>query len=458
MRSTAVPRALATALLSCMACAAAQAEDVPSLSFDQAYQRLLDVSDGLDAARARQAGKAQLETASRRLRLPEISGEVQRIDLQKTVELPLGSLAPVAEAYGIDSPLRFVDEQWHTRPSLKATLPLYTGGAIPARQATARAARRQADAELEQEQQALLPELARVYFGQRLAELTVVVRKQAWSGLQGHLEDTRALEREGFATAAQRLQAEVAQDQAQREYRRAVNDLESVRATLSLTLRAGTLVGTRTELFIVRRPLADLGEFREAALQRHPQLARLRAVLDQAEQGARLQRATLKPQMYAFGQYGFRRSDALLTEPDWVFGIALKYTFFSGTDRPRQLAAANAQVNEAEAGLNEARNRIEIAVVRAYGDLDTARQQYLLLESSLARARENVRLQTLSFREGQATSQDVVDARVALSAALIERAKSAYDYDVALAQLLQASGQPEMYAALLAASGKVEAP
>ncbi|MBN8742199.1 MAG: transporter [Lysobacterales bacterium 69-70] len=427
------------------AAAAAQEPAATALDFGAARQRLLQVSDALSAAEANAGAKQQLAEATRALRLPEISGELQRLELRKTLELPLGSLAPVAEEYGIQSPLVFIDQKWHTRPLVKATLPLYTGGQIPAAQSAARAAVAQADAERALQAQTLVPQLVQVYFGAQLAEQALAVRRDTREGLERHLHNAERLEQEGFATKAQRLQAVVARDQAEREYQKAVNDLASMRAALALLLRSDTAIAPITPLFVNRAPLQPLQTFRDTALDGHPQLTRLDALVEQAGQGVRVQQARLKPQIYAFGQYDLRRRDALLTEPDWVFGVGLRYTFLSGSGRDHQIAAAREQQLQAEAGLREARNRIEIGVTQAYNAADTARQQYLLLESSIVRAEENLRLQELAFREGQATSLDLIDARLALGGARIERAQAAYQFDFALAQLLEASGQAERY-------------
>lgn len=188
-----------------------------------------------------------------------------------------------------------------------------------------------------------------------------------------------------------------------------------------------------------------LETFREAALSQHPQIRRLQALGEQAGEGVKVQEAKLKPQLYAFGQYDLHRDDALITDSDWAFGIGLRYTFFSGNNRPRQIAAARAQQFQAEAGLREVRNQITIGVSKAYNDLLSARQQYLLLDSSLELARESLRLQELSFREGQVTSLDVIDAQLRLGATLVERVQAAYEYDVALARLLEISGQLDHY-------------
>ncbi len=423
-------------------------EDAVALRYDQAAQLLFDRSDALAAADANVRGLEAERTASHRLRLPEISGEVRRMRFQKTLELPLGSLAPVAAEFGIPSPLTFEFDDWRTRPLLTATLPLYTGGLIPAAQGAAGAAVGQAEAERQLQQQTLVVQLVRAYYGQQLAEQALAIRSAVRDGLQRHLDDATRLEQEGFASRAQLLQATVARDKAERDYRKARNDLDSTRATLALLLHAGGDVRPLSPLFVHAAPVDTLQAFVDAAQTAHPQVRRLQSLVAQAGNGVRAQQAQYKPTVYAFGQYDLRREDAFLDEPDWAFGIGLKYTFLSGQGRSHKLSAARAKHDEAEAGLREARNQLRIGVTRAWNALETARVQYQLLDSSIAQAAENLRLQELSFREGMATSLDVIDARLTLGGAQVERAQAAYDYDVALAELLEMSGQTARFDAL----------
>lgn len=419
--------------------------DAIALDFAQARQRLLQVSDALAAADANVRGKGELSQATRSLRLPDLSVEVRRMELQKSLTLPLGSLAPVAEDYGIESPLKFVDRKWYTRPVLTATMPLYSGGQIPAAQQAAAAAERQAAAERDGQAQSLATQLVQAYFGQQLAEYALAVRRDVRDGMQRHLDDAGKLEREGFATRAQRLQATVARDKAEREYRKALDDLDSARAALAVLLHQDRPARPTSRLFVSSAPAAPRPAFLAAALERHPQIQRLRAMTDQAEQGVRVQQARFKPVVYAFGQYDMNRDNALITDPDWAFGIGLKYTFLSSADRSRQISAAREQQAQAEAGLREAGNQIEIGVTQSWNALETARTQFLLLDSSIEQARENLRLQELGFREGQSTSLDVIDARLALGGAQVERAQAAYQYDLALARLLEISGQADRF-------------
>ncbi|QOW23810.1 TolC family protein [Lysobacter sp. H23M47] len=441
-----LPRMLACVLVASL-CGVASAQDAApqALSFEQARTTLEQSSDALAAADAGVRGKLDLARATRSLRVPEVSVDVRQMEFQKTLSLPLGSLAPVAEAFGIPSPLQFRERDWRLRPVLSTVVPIYSGGQIPAAQAAAAAAVRQASAERDLESQSQVLQLVQRYFGQQLARQALDVRRDVRDGLQRHVENAEKLEREGFATRAQRLQATVARDQAERDYQRAINDLDTISESLANLLRSDRPIAPTTPLFVISTPTAPIETYRQQALAQHPQIRRLQALGEQASEGVKVQQAKLKPQVYAFGQYDLHREDAMITDPDWAFGIGVKYTFLSGSNRPAQIAAAREQEFAAEAGLREARNQITSGVSKAYNDLESARQQYLLLDSSIELSRENLRLQELSFREGQVTSLDVIDARLQLGGAMVERAQAAYDYDVALARLLEISGRLEDY-------------
>lgn len=415
------------------------------LDFDQARERLESVSNALAAADAEVRGARELEIASRHLRVPEVSVEARYLKFQKTLELPLGSLAPVAGHFGIPDPLEFRLGDWRLRPIATAVVPLYTGGKIPAAQDAATAAVAEAEAGLVDAAQSQLSQLVQAYFGQVLAARVLAVRREVSAGTARHLAHATRLEEEGFATRAQRLQATVARDAAAREYAKAQNDHDATRASLALLLRSEQPVEPASPLFVITREPPPQSVFLADAREHHPQLAKLRALAAKAEAGVRVSRAELKPQVYLFGQYDLYRRDALITDTDWAFGIGLKYTLLSGSDRRRQVGAALAREDQALAGLAEAENRIAIGIAQAWSALDSARRQFLALHSSIESARESLRLQDLSFREGQATSLDVNDARLALGAALAERAVAAYEYDVALAKLLELSGRAERF-------------
>src|SRR5262249_50118723 len=169
-------------------------------------------------------------------RLPDISFDAKGLEYRKTLDLPVGTLLPVADSFHLGNTLRFTQQEWRTRPSITMTLPIYSGGRIAAAQHAARASVQEAVAGRDAALQSLDVQLVDTYFGQQLAERALDVRREVRDGLQEHLTHAEALEKEGFATRAQRLQAVVARDQAEREFQSATNDLATARTALSSLL------------------------------------------------------------------------------------------------------------------------------------------------------------------------------------------------------------------------------
>src|SRR5436305_779999 len=95
------------------------------LTYARAQEQLLDRSDAIAASDANVRSKEAQEGATRTLRRPDVDLEAQLLDYQKTLYLPLGSLAPVAEGFGIPDPLRFQVRRQSTRPIASTTLPIY---------------------------------------------------------------------------------------------------------------------------------------------------------------------------------------------------------------------------------------------------------------------------------------------------------------------------------------------
>lgn len=425
------------------------------LDYGAAQERLLHRSDAIEASAANIRSKEAQEGATRTLGRPDIDIEAQLLEYQKTLYLPLGSLAPVAEAFGIPDPLKFRQERTSTRPIVTATLPIYAGGQISGTQAGASAQVAQAKADRDIAIDDALVQLVQAYYGQQLAERALGIRRDVLDGLERHVADAVKLEQARFISRAQRLQAEVARDDAARDYAQAISDLATANAALAGILRAPAGVRPISPLGVDSRPLTPLATFKAAALDTHPQLARLRALEDQAEAGVKIQQSKLRPTIYGFGQYNFDRRNSLLTDPDWSIGVGLKYKLISGAGRQQQVEAARATVEQADAGLREARTQLDIGVTKAWNDVEAARKRFLLLDSALVSADENVRLQTLSYREQQATSLDVVDAQLGRGRARIQRAQAANDYVQALARLLSMSGQIDRMPEYLSRADKV---
>lgn len=448
----------------------------PAMTFIEAETRLRNTSSLSRAADyGVQAAEAQ-ERAAGGLYRPTVALEAQVIRYRKTFDLSLSNALDNAQrevAQGIDGllsdlptvppgiieevgsklntvlpeifsglprdiRLELNDTLW--RPSVTALQPIYTGGAIPAIQRAAAANVSMAQARHSEVQNLENVGLVQAYFGQVLASEALAIAIDTRNGFDQHLRNAIRMQQEGVLSRAEMLQVEVARDTAQREVNSAELALENAKASLANLVDINGGITPTTPLFVNRESVGPAHLFLDEAGRSNPSITQARAGQDLANAGADLAAASFKPTVYAFGTYNLNPRHALPTEPDWAVGIGASYTLLSSLDRRRSLEAARLRASAAGEAERHARDQARLLVTRAYNQVELARRQYLTLESSMTAARENLRVQELGFREGEATATAVIDAQNMLGAARLQRAAAAYEYDLSLAALLAASG------------------
>ncbi|MCH4268783.1 MAG: TolC family protein [Brevundimonas sp.] len=473
---------------------AAQETSRTPLTYAEAEARLRTTSSlGRAAGYGVQAAEAQAQVAAG-LNRPTVSLDAQLIRYRKTFDLSLsdaldraqsdlGAAIPglisdlpgvpgdVLNAVGqrleaalpeifaaLPHDIRLQVDDTTFRPTVTALQPIYTGGAIPALR---RAAAANVDLAEARRQEALNLEsvnLARAYFGQVLAAEALKIALETRDGFDLHLHNARRMEEEGMLSRAQTLQVEVARDAAQRQVNRAELEHENAVASLARVADVEAGVTPTTPLFVNRDPVGPASVFLDSAGQSNSRIVQAQAGRDLAEAGADLAASRMKPSVYAFGTYNMNPDDALPTEPDWAFGLGARYTLMSSLDRRRMLGAARAQASAAGEVERQARDDARLLVTRAYNQVELARRQFLTMDSSLAAARENLRVQEVGFREGEATAASVIDARNLLGTARLQRAAAAYEYDLSLSALLAAAGSDQTLNDYLQRDDRISAP
>jgi len=400
------------------------------LTYDDARTALHSVSD-LQRSVEFGINKSQQESrAADSLGFPEVSLSATQIFGVKN-----GSIGTPAGT------VNFREDFSGPRASINSTWSIYTGGRITATQRALAAGVDQARAELAGAEEHLDLELTQVYFGVALAANVERTRTAQLQAADRHLDRAMRFEQRGVIAKVERLNAQVARDEAARELVRAQSDRKIADARLQRLLRRNDPIDPSTPLFVITNALKPLTDWVSAAERQNPILAAFDAKREQAHQGIAIEESRWKPEVFLFGSYNFMRNYQTVIEPDWVAGIGIRFTLFAREDRASKVGAAREGLHQVEALEEETRNAIRTAVETSYRKVDQAREQFGLLDSTLASAQENLRLRERGFDEGQATSLDVNDARNAVTRAETLRAQAAYEFVVALAQLLEASGQ-----------------
>lgn len=416
-----------------------------SLSFAEAMTRL-DSNSHVLAAAHQEVGAARADLAEARgRRLPTFELEARATRLDGPLDADVASLLPGSG--GLVPPILLpnqveIQSRQFYNLALQARVPLYTGGRITAGIAAGQAGLDAGQASLEATRARLHERLVQRYFGQTLAEEAVAVRSATVDGLSRHLAHATRFEEEGLIARAERLRANVALAEAERDLRAAEEQATLASSALAALLALREPVRALTP--IPPPPAApEVSRWIERAKQTSPVLAELRSRREQAEAGEHAERGSLMPSLGAFGRRELYTGDLTLLDPDWAIGLVAEWTLFDGFQRRARMGRAAAQTNRIAALLADAERQIEVVVRQRHEQLITALARLDSFGATREMAEESLRAQQRAFEEGLASSLDVIDAELALSRLRLGELDAQVQSWAALAGLYAAAGQTD---------------
>ena len=126
--------------------------------------------------------------------------------------------------------------------------------------------------------------------------------------------------------------------------------------------------------------------------------------------------------------------------PRWAVGVGVNLKIFDGLNREYKYSAAKQTVKQVEVLEMKAGKDIAVLIEKLYNQMNNYANQMKSIDASLAFAEEYLKAKNAAFLEGMSSSSDLVDAELNLAKVCTERMQTAYNYDVALAKLLEAAG------------------
>ena len=326
------------------------------------------------------------------------------------------------------------------------TVPLWMGGKINAANRAARINERTAEEQGNQTRNALISELVERYFGLALAMQVVEVRRQVVDGVRRHLEDAVALEKNGMIAQSERLYVEFKMAEAERELANAELQAQTIASALNSTLGQDNAWQPVTSMFIVDR-VEEVAYYQDLAQDRNPLLNQVSLKRQLAEEGVRARRADFLPQVAAIGGGSFYNYQVAGLVPRWAVGVGVNIKIFDGLNREYKYSAAKQTVRRVGALQNKAGKDISVLVEKLYNQMMNYRNQMTSIDASLAFAEEYLRMKNAAFLEGMSSSTDLIDAELNLAGVRTERLQAAYNFDLLLAQLLEAAGISDEFSA-----------
>ena len=287
----------------------------------------------------------------------------------------------------------------------------------------------------------LFTQLVDRYYAVDVTQSLVSTQTELVASLTKHVDHALALEREGQIAKVERLNAQVALDNAKVNLGSARRQHEMAVIALSRMLQQSD-VSTNSPLFVLPQA-PSLGDLTQVTLSQHPALKLLEAKEAQANGLVSLEKGKYHPTVFLFGNYTLYEDDSLFSkvEPDWMVGVGVKVPLLSRDGRSGKVEAAKSALLQARYTKAQTRQDLSLLLDQSYRQLLQAEEEVKALNTSLELASENLRLREIAFNQGLSTSIDRVDAELKLSAVKTQQLGASYRYVQAYARLMAISGQ-----------------
>lgn len=323
-------------------------------------------------------------------------------------------------------------------------LPLFAGGKIWTANKAAKIGEERTRMQSSQVRNALVVEVVERYFGVELARCGVSICEEAVALLEQHLRDIVALENVGMAVASERLYVECRLSEAERDLQRSKLQLETAQYALQILIGEERHLSPSTPMFVLST-IEPLEYFQAMAKLHNPQLGEVAKVRELARMNLRLQRSNLFPEIVAMGGMVFCDHQLTPLVPRMAVGVGMNFKIFDGLSREYKSAAARMELRRVENLESKAEHDVSLLIESLYNKVQSVLATLPAVERSVQFAEELLNVKHKAFREGMATATDVADAAVNFSRIKFEKVQCAYDLDVALARLLEASGMSDLF-------------
>lgn len=440
-------------------CAFVQKSAAQSLSFSEAYDQMYNENSTLKAVNKQTEVKVYTAKSFKGLRYPSVSAFATGIAFNRSLGLDLNNLRNgAAGLLQIPDPSALGD--WSVPITKKemafagfnAMWPIFTGGKIDAAVKAGAIETEISKKDIESTQNRLITELAQRYFQVKLADEALLVRKQVLSGMEKHLYDATKLEENGMIAPVEKLLADVAVSEANREVLAAIKNAQLARVALANTIEANGIGDKLSTDFFIAVDLQSLKYYKENAIKNYPELQKVDLQKQLADQGIKLKQSIYYPDVLAFGQtillhnepIGLGLLDASNQRP-WVVGVGLSYNIFHGLKGQNELKAAKATRESIDLLETKAQKDVATLVEKIYNELQKSEEEIANLAVQETLAIELLRVRNRAFAEGFATTTDVVDAENNLSVVKLLILNAKYVYTISLAALLEFSGESKEF-------------
>jgi len=303
-----------------------------------------------------------------------------------------------------------------------------------------------AAAELEIARRGLVAAVTRLYFDALMADTKLAIAESArgeaadFTVLTSRREDARE------SAHADVVKAQLQQQQRERDLSDAKVAAEKARLELGVLLFADPRTPYSLAGEAEVATLAPRAEVDEAAARNNPELKRALASMKLSDEDVLAALAAYLPDLGLNLTYGIDANQFAVNGPDGVrnlgysASVTLDIPVWDWLSTQHKVRQSLIRRDAERVALSAAQRRLIARLDEAYSEAAVARDQLASLDTSVATAKESLRLTKLRYTGGEATVLEVVDAQTAFVGAENAREDGRVRYEVARADLQTLTG------------------
>ncbi|WP_163555853.1 TolC family protein [Helicobacter suis] len=392
--------------------------------------------------------------AERFLSNPALAGTLSRMGLSSLS----GGLSSIAQGMGgmvntLTQPFLF-SKQNIVMGALSIIYPLYMGGARFYMSKLASLAHKESMEVSRLKRLSTFQELVKIYYGLVLDMEVLDVLKGVEQGHLKHYQNALKRQRAGQIAKVEVLSASVAYEKSKIKTMQARDALEVATLAFNTILSSQSMPVSKAHFaptahlnIRLKKALPNLSFFIQETLNSYPVLRSLAIKKQSAHQMTNLQVSKFLPHFNFFGAYLMKENNSMFMNmiPEWFVGVGARLPILTPTGRIMHYQAAKIDELQTAALQSQAKKDMELLVHKTYLQCQALLKEYKSLDSSIALAKENLKLQEEAFNQGMGTNASVVDARNSLAGILVEQKTSAFKYISALVDLMVLSDHTDLF-------------
>ncbi len=336
--------------------------------------------------------------------------------------------------------------------TIKVTYPLYTGGIRPAKLAQAEAGMEVARQESRKTDQEIVFDTTRAYLGVVLSRRLVEIAKDSLARMEATLEMTERMYTTGSGRVKKTdfLRNKSAVETLRSAVALLVEREERARAALAIALGLewnAEVDPAETEIpFSDRVPAA--ASMVPVALDRSPDLARVRAAISASEASVREAKSGHLPKVALFGEVGriVNSYDAGIVSPEnksfWTVGLGVQIPIFEGFRTVGRIGEAESSLRKLRTQHALLEDAKALEVEEACFAVERARDQEKAAREGMRAAVENRDLNARAYQDELVETKDVIESQLLAAWLTAQYELVRYDHAEAQARLDLAVGAP----------------